>query len=466
MVDSSTFFKKYYSIKKIKGTILELTPLIIIVLLAFSSLVVDISILRVSRAELQTATDAAALAGANALINGGNAAVDAANNIIDQNSIIGHVTPQNVQIQLGTWDSNTGVFTANDETPVAVKVTAEVTPSLVFGNMFTSNRYTVTTESIAALIGGPRDIMFIVDLTPAMDQYSQLSAFPTLSISQITNNLQQIYNAMNLPQLGNMTWTPRLITGTNNAILKNLGLQNIVYPFPGGSWNEYINYVKSDSSLAATGYANQYGYLTFVNYLLSQEPQFSETPVLWKTPEQPLQSVKNSIDTFIAQSLASDDRIGLVTYNTTNGNTALLEEALTSNFGAVSGIMDGDPAGNTPGRQAAHYSSGVNMLSAISAAIDELNADGRPDAQWIIYLLTAAQLSNSGLEAILNQAQSASNNNITINTVTVGANGNMELMQEIAQITGGTSTQISPSTDFGDTLGQIASLGGKAQIVH
>jgi hypothetical protein len=265
-----------------------------------------------------------------------------------------------------------------------------------------------------------------------------------------------------------MTFTPRTILGTNNSIINNLGLTGVAFPYPSGSWTAYVNYVKSDASLVLTGYANQYGYLTFVNYLLSQQPHFSETPTLWKTPEQPLQYVKDSITQFVTDGVSeTSDRVGLVTYNRTNGNTAILEQPLTTNFSLINGTLNGNPATNTAGRQAAHYADGSSVLSSIATAMDELNANGRPDAQWVVYLFTASVFTNNGFAAIMNQVTNGATQDVTINAITVGSDGNATLMQQIADISGGlTNLVITPPTGIGVALGQQVNTNGQAVLVH
>lgn len=459
--------QRFFLKAKNSGFFLALAPFILLAIMGFSVLVVDLGMMRVANAQLQNATDAAALAAATGLINGNSEALSQATTIAAQNPIIGNLTASNVQVELGNWDTSTSVFTPSTTSPDAVRVTAEVTPPLFFSHLFSSNNYTVTASSTAALIGGPRDIMIVVDLSPAMKQYSQLSAYPTVSLSTITSNLQEIYEAMDLPQLGNMTWEPRTIIGTNNFILSDLGLTSVAYPFPSGSWTDYINFVKTNTALLLTGYQNQYGYLTFVDYLLSEQPQYSQTPSLWKTPEQPLQYVKDSITEYLTDGVASSDQVGLVTYNRTQGNTALLEQPLTTEFTLISSTLNGNTATNTAGRQAAHYATASNVLSAVATAIDELNANGRPEAQWIIYVFTASVFTNSGFSAVLNQVQNAATQDVTVNTITVGSDGNATLMQQIADISGGTTTiTITPPTGNGISLGQQVSTSGAAALVR
>lgn len=448
--------------KQQKGVILILAPFLLLALMAFSALVIDLGVMRVAGAQLQTAVDSAALAAANSLPSGNTPAINAATYIMNNTSIIGSLAIQNQTIEVGTWSSSNATFTPTQTATTAARVTASVTPPLFFSALFFNEPYTITKSSTASLIGGPRDIMLIVDLSPGMAQYSQFSAYPTLPIATIENNLHAIYNALNLPQLGNLSWTPVTLTGNTSSILTALNLTNVAYPYPDGTWSKYIQYVKGDSKVAAAGYANKYGYATFVNYLISQEPSYSQTPTLWKTPEQPLQSVKNNITDFVSNSLSSYDRIALVTYNYTQGNTAYVEVPFTTNFTSVPAVLNG--SGNSSGRQAAHYSINGNMLSGISTAIDEFNANGRPDAEWVVYLLTAAQLTNNGIAAILNQVQSAAQYDITLNTITIGTSGNFAAVQQISKISGNSTTQSLPSSQT-QSLGQMSTYSGSASLV-
>ncbi len=444
--------------KNLQGSFLSLAPFLLIALAGISTLVIDMGVMRVAHAELQNTTDSAALAAANALSNGIDSATSAANNIISQSSIIGSLDPDNVQITYGTWDSTSSTFTPTNTNANAVQVTASVTSPEFFSSLFSSTKHVLTTTSTASTIGGPRDIVFVVDLTPAMNEYSQLQSINLLSQASIESNLKAIYDALNMPQIGSMQWTPQLLTGSVSKIKTALGLTNGNYPYPGGSWNSYINYVKNDASLAAAGYQNKYGYLTFVNYLLSQEPTASETPLLYQTPEEPLQYVKNAISDFVTNNVTSSDQVALVTYNTT-GNNAMVEEHLTTDFSSISSTLNN--------RQAANYTTTSDLTSAINAAVSELNTNGRQNAQWIIYILSSAQFSNNGNAAIINDATKAATNNIIINTVTIGAQGQESVMSLISQITNGVSAQESASqTDYSQTLADIADQNGKAQIVQ
>ena len=81
---------------------------------------------------------------------------------------------------------------------------------------------------------------------------------------------------------------------TNANVRAYFRLDSTPYPYPSGSWNDYINYVKTAGSISSAGYRNRYGYLTLVNYWLESKPMYRETPDLWQTSEQPITAVKES----------------------------------------------------------------------------------------------------------------------------------------------------------------------------
>ena len=75
-------------------------------------------------------------------------------------------------------------------------------------------------------------------------------------------------------------------------------MTNVPYPYSGDSWDNYFSYVKSDSAVATAGYRKMYGYMTWVNYLQASRPAYSQTPDLWKTSEQPVTALKDSVTMF------------------------------------------------------------------------------------------------------------------------------------------------------------------------
>src|SRR5690606_12680005 len=100
-------------------------------------------------------------------------------------------------------------------------------------------------------------------------------------------------------------------------IKKTYNLNNTPYPYPSGSWDSFISYVKSDSQVNTAGYRKKYGKLNFVNYLLTEQMHSHQTPDLWKTPHYPFHAIKEgaSLFTNFLRDIDFDDELGLVSYD-------------------------------------------------------------------------------------------------------------------------------------------------------
>jgi AraC-like DNA-binding protein len=168
----------------------------------------------------------------------------------------------------------------------------------------------------------------------------------------------------------------------NNTLRTALGLDDVAYPYPSGSWNEYIDYVRSASGQNSNaGYRHKFGAMNLINFWLQNKPAHHQTPDLWMVSAQPITALKNSVDLFLyyMEQVDCDDRLGLAVYNSPQGE-GLLESALTRDFTYV--------RDQTNQRQAGHYHSYTNIGAGINVAREELNARGRPAALKLIVLLT------------------------------------------------------------------------------
>ncbi len=207
-------------------------------------------------------------------------------------------------------------------------------------------------------------------------------------------------------------------------------------------WLDYIStYMASSATEMAKAdgrFQYRYGLKTFVNYLLEKRPSYEQTPDLHKTPAQPLQAVKDAVrfcmDLLIEQEV--NDQVSLEIYGTTSRHL----KNLTNNFTQISEKIDE--------LQAGHYDSWTNMGGGIAKAIDELTSDrARSNAAKVMFLMTDGQpnvdewgnAGNSwkGQQWALEQAQRAVDAGIQIYCISVGADANRSLMQQIAEMGGG-----------------------------
>lgn len=231
-------------------------------------------------------------------------------------------------------------------------------------------------------------------------------------------------------------------TATN--IKTALGLTG-TYPYPGGSWSEYISAVQSSNTspggsgsgdIGYAGYRDMYGYLTWINYLQTDREQAYDTTDLWKTSQQPVGALKDAskyfIDYIISQQ--SNDQIGLSIYTHPNSPGAILEQGLTTNLAAVKTLLTQ--------RQAGHYNANTNISAGMTVARQEIEARSRLRAFRTMVLMTDGLPnlpgnSSQARAAVITEANLAAAAKIKILTISVGAGADTSLMQQVADITGG-----------------------------
>jgi len=171
-----------------QGAMLPLIAVCMIILFVAVTLSVDIARIQLTRAELRTATDAAARAGAEALgrTQDPNQAIQAAINIAARNDVAG--TPLNLranQIQIGrATPDNSGQFgfTATNIGPNAVRVTGLRTAAsadgpvpMLFGPLFGVTQFQPVQSAVASRLD--RDISLVLDVSGSMNSFGR---FPGL----------------------------------------------------------------------------------------------------------------------------------------------------------------------------------------------------------------------------------------------------------------------------------------------
>jgi Flp pilus assembly protein TadG len=198
----------------------------IVFLLAMIAFAVDMGYVLMSRTQLQTAVDSAALAAAATMGNTQEVATEAAIRYGGLNKI----GNQNVQIKssdvvYGKWDTATRTFTPSDSgTGYAVRVTgrADSTTSgavpLFFGRVL--GQQSVNSEASAVATTNPRDICFVVDLSGSMNDDTDPANTTTINNSYSgvgTQMMQNIYT--------DFGWGS--YPGSSEAIGKPLGVTSL-----------------------------------------------------------------------------------------------------------------------------------------------------------------------------------------------------------------------------------------------
>jgi hypothetical protein len=225
----------------------------------------------------------------------------------------------------------------------------------------------------------------------------------------------------------------------DNVVLEALGLDSVAYPYPGGSWDEFIDACQaSNSNNADAGYHYKFGYLNLMNYWLEKRNSYSDNPDLWKVSAQPITAVKDSVDVFMdyIQAVDVDDRVALAVYDAGDGD-GLIEASLTEDLAQIESL--------TNGKQAGHYHNYTNIGAGMTKGREEILANGRQGAAKFMVLLTDGQANwvnggyNEGAanQYVLDEAYLAKAAKIPIVTISLGAGADTALMQQVADITDG-----------------------------
>lgn len=424
-----------------RGIIIVLTAFLLVFLLGMIAFAVDIGFMSSVRTELQSAADSAAYAGAGALVSGTNAATTSAQSFYTQNRAGGaSLNSSTMSIEFGLWSTTNRTFTPTGVSPDSVRITGKLTNQpLFFGNVFNQSKFNMTATAVATYM--PRDIVVVLDYSGSMCFDSQFYNLGLLPQSEIEANLQQIWQELGSPKYGNLAWTP-MVRGTSNTknsdIINYFKLNNVAYPYPGGSWSEYVDYVQTDSDIAAAGYQNKYGMMTFINYLLDWRRSAAETPGLDQVSEQPVTALKDAMDVFLSYLTANttDDRVGLAIYSYSDG-TAILESSMTKTYSTLSPLYRN--------KQAAHYTGGTNISAGMTKARAELQNNARAGAKKMMVLMTDGVVNlptgntTTDKASCITEANLAKAAGIPIVCISVGAYADTALMQQIADITGGTA---------------------------
>ena len=276
----------------------------------------------------------------------------------------------------------------------------------------------------------------------------------------------------------------------STTIKTALGLNSVTYPYPEGSWNNYIDYCRNassgtsyyDSQIDATGYRCKFGMMTLTEFWLKHFRRHDQTPDLWKTRHYPFHAMKEGTTLFLdfLSELEFGDWVGLVTYETGSRVERVLDEAgmpfvdissqpITHDYDAINTIQ--------LHKQAAHYGATTNIGGGLADAVALLNEHRRYGARPTILLMTDgnanerdphwsmpadwvwseltdydgdgdADYSTSDQDKIyaMDMARRAVNQGFTIHTLCVGADADLDMMQAIAFMGGGISINVPGGT--------------------
>jgi len=443
---------------KRRGVVLILVTILFMCLVGILAMAVDVGYLYNVKSDLQTAVDAAALAGAGGLSVDPDTARARAVDLALKNYADGHaVSLADTDIELGYWSSGSGFEAVNSPgaRPNAIQVTAQLNQDrgtqvqYFLARALGFDSSDVTASAVA--VYGAREIVLSIDLSASMSYDSQLRHVQLLGKSAVEQSLRDIWHdlrtdpesPLHMLDGSQMIRESIRITSTDySRLIKDLGLSGVPYPFPPCTWKDYFDYVQRRSNSRNEGksvplsFRNYYGYLTLMDYLQAVQYRYARDHVsLWQTEQQPVTAVKDAIAVFLAymNTMRTDDRIGLVSYSLDDFN-AKLETHLTDDYELVESTMRH--------KQAGHYHNETNIAAGIEAALDELLQNGREGTSRLIVLLsdgkaTRPNSDSYGRALALKRADQAAENYIPIMTISLGSAADTHLMQEIADRTKG-----------------------------
>lgn len=350
------------------------------------------------------------------------------------------------------------------------------------------------------------DVTTTSTLTSAQLTFSNGS---TQTITGLTGTLKKLLgtgsnNGKTIDQVwvrtvaGGSTWT-KFVDSTAN-VKTAFGLNSVTYPYASGSWDAYIDYVRTDSTVNSAGYRRKYGGNTFVQYLLTQQVAKAKTKDLWKTPHYPFHAMKEGATLFteFLEGLEFGDHLGLVDY----ADTAVIETQLndadipagdhvnlgadwiTDNYAAIDAIQRH--------KQAGHYTSNTNIGGGLKKAKELLDAKQRYGSRPTVLLMTDGQANryDSGFsmpagwnwndltdydgDGVANytttdtskryafaMAKQLIDQGVTIHTLTVGAGADRDLMKAIAFAAGGQYIDCPGGSSVAAMQGQLLTAFGK-----
>jgi Flp pilus assembly protein TadG len=260
-----------------RGAIILLAAVLMVATLAMLALSIDSGYMYTMQTQLDRSVDAAALAGAAALIEGTDQAQESVieylvrnpvgqpasiltdNELVELTAKFAADHAHDYEILWGNWNPDTGKLEETSTLPSAVSVTMTY-PNLpfFFGRALGQTSFDVQSQAIAMY--QPRDIMIVLDFSGSMNDDSELKSIGKFGKETIMNGLNVIYKELDSPEYGEMDFDPQyaVIKGvppangdlpqidveyryTKIKVTSTKPLTNVIVKYSNGSKTEYNN---------------------------------------------------------------------------------------------------------------------------------------------------------------------------------------------------------------------------------
>lgn len=291
------------------------------------------------------------------------------------------------------------------------------------------------------------------DVTANLTESGYSSAERTALLSGSNDGTTQNYRNRVRVLLGLAGWksgkTGGKYTGTGDGdnIVESGELTHVVsYPFAGGSWDAYVDYMTNASEMRDTdpNFRYRFGIKTFVNYLLEKQANNANCPELASAPEEPLHSVKGAVQALVdtVVDLDTDDRMSLETFAQYGYHRVDLKSPAAGQ--TLAEVLQQIP-NNLNGMQAGHFTSITNIGVGLHLGITELTSNrARSSAAKVIVLMTDGKpnvnqqnqsVGNNAPSAIswcYDRANAAKAAGMTVYVVGVGGDVDSDLCSDLA----------------------------------
>lgn len=220
-----------------RGNIILLSAWVITLAFAFAAFTIDIGYISMCKAQLQSAVDAATLAGAMEL-DSNHAPADVETAVKDAVEEIAALNPvatwngllldrdQDIELGRRDWDpvNNAYVFrfgpTAVPYNIVRVTGRYDVIGSgtgttdrripVFFAPAIKGDKVKMSVSSVATF--QPRDVMLVQDYSGSMNDDTEFKSVGSLGLTAITDAITEMWNALGQPSYGDMPFTPEYLT--------------------------------------------------------------------------------------------------------------------------------------------------------------------------------------------------------------------------------------------------------------
>lgn len=268
-----------------RAATLVLAALLLVFMVGMVAFGVDMGYVVLTRTQLQTAADSAAMA-ASSIMNSPASDIRAvAKSYAGKHKSGGQtVSMTDSDIEFGTWDSTTRAFTSSSAVGNAIRVTARRdNATTFFGRIFNFNQFSTSASAVA--MANPRDICFVVDLSGSMNDDSE-PAWATDAITTEftpqgyatvgTDLMTQVFSDFNFGTFpGTLNWVGLGQSGVSQNSAAYADLTKNSGPLTGASVNATYKILSGDSE--STRKTKAYKWI-IANQLATLMPNAKPTP--------------------------------------------------------------------------------------------------------------------------------------------------------------------------------------------